>query len=278
MEDLRNKVAVITGAARGIGLALARKACQEGMKVVLADTDRIELHRAEQDLRTTGAQLLTVQVDVGDAASVDDLARSTYSAFGAVHLLCNNAGIGTPEDIAHYVWEVPRQDWERTIRVNLWGAINGCLSFIPRMIEQGTECDILNTASIAGLQSGSMIGVYRLTKHALVSLSESLSAQLREAQTRIHVSVLCPGFVATSLVDAAKVYQPVTEAQRQRIERLVAAVEGGTDPNETAAAAFRGLREGWLYIVPHGDSREGARARSEAIVAAYDEQHPGMVH
>ena len=177
MREFKDKVAVITGAASGIGRAMADRCVQEGMKVVLADVEVEPLAKAEASMKASGATVLAVRTDVSQAADVEALAQKTLEAFGAVHLLCNNAGVGTG---AATIWESTIADWEWIIGVNLWGVIHGVRVFVPIMLEQDTECHIVNTASIAGLISGPELGAYKVTKHAVVTLSETLYHELAE--------------------------------------------------------------------------------------------------
>ncbi len=274
MEDLRGKVAVVTGAASGIGLALARQACMEGMNVVLADIDRDGLRTAAGLLQQKGVHVESVPTDVGDAESVESLCRACYKAFDSVDLLCNNAGIITSGDVVSYAWDTPMEEWQRMVQVNLWGVINGCRSFIPRMLQQGREGWILNTASSAGLVAGTGAHtVYRLTKHAIVSLTENLSKQLAAARSKIKAAVLCPGMVATSIAKSA--FKGVTaqnEVQRQKEAEIRSGIDSGSDAGEIAAKVFRAFRAGQLYIVPHARTRELVRTRFEAIMAAFDAQ------
>lgn len=276
MDDFKDKVAVITGAASGIGFALARQACQEGMNLVLADIDKQALRDAYNSLKETGANVLSIPTDVGDPDSVEALAETCFSTFDTVHLLCNNAGITTPADNLNYAWNVPHSDWFRMIQVNMWGVINGCRSFIPRMIAKGHDGHILNTASIGGLLAGGTKGltIYGMIKHAVVNLSESLSKQFDDSGLKLCVSVLCPSLVATRLFDTA--FDNWTPSQPEDVEeatQLKDLMDTGTDPAQIAAYVFQALRRGWLYIVPHANSREGVQKRFDAIMGAFDEQH-----
>jgi NAD(P)-dependent dehydrogenase (short-subunit alcohol dehydrogenase family) len=167
MKEFTGKVAVITGAASGIGRALADRSVQEGMKAVLADVEAEALANAEASLKATGATVLAVPTDVSQARDVAALAQKTLEVFGAVHLLCNNAGVGMEAAI----WESTLDEWESVMGVNLWGVIHGVRAFVPVMLAQDTECHIVNTASMAGLVSGPGLGAYKATKHAVVSLS-----------------------------------------------------------------------------------------------------------
>lgn len=170
MKDFRGKVAVVTGAASGIGRALAWRAAKEGMKVVLADCEKSALASAADELKAADFTVHAVRTDVSRAVEVETLAKETLKAFGAVHLLFNNAGVG----VGTAVWEGTLSDWQWVLGVNLWGVIHGVRSFVPVMLDQKTECHIVNTASIAGLVPQPGMGIYSVTKHGVVALSEAL--------------------------------------------------------------------------------------------------------
>jgi NAD(P)-dependent dehydrogenase (short-subunit alcohol dehydrogenase family) len=200
MKEFKDKVAVITGAASGIGRALAERCAHEGMKVVLADVDVDALATTVAALKATGAPVLAVVTDVSKAQDVDALAQRTLAAFGAVHLLCNNAGVWAGIS----AWDSSLADWEWVLGVNLWGVIHGIHTFVPLMLAQGTPGHIVNTASMAGLLTGRGPAVYRVSKHAVVALSEMLYHQLAHRGANVKVSVLCPGGVDTQIIDAAR--------------------------------------------------------------------------
>src|ERR1044071_1599934 len=213
MKEFAGKVAVVTGAASGIGRGLAEACARERMKVVLADVDESALAQAERDLKDAGAEALAVRTDVSKAGDVEALARRTLEAFGAAHLLFNNAGVGAGTT----VWESTLEDWQWVLGVNLWGVIHGVRTFVPLMLKQADECHIVNTASMAGLVSGPALGVYKVTKHGVVSLSETLQCELALMKSKVGVSVLCPAGVKTR----------VMESERNRPEELRNASESG---------------------------------------------------
>ncbi len=174
MQEFRDRVAVITGAASGIGRALAQRCAQEGMKVVLADVEESALIETAAEVRASGAPALAVVTDVSNIRAVEALAQQTLDMFGAVHLLCNNAGVAAGTTI----WDSTLADWEWVLAVNLWGVIYGVRVFVPIMLSQDTDCHIVNTASIAGLIAGPGLGVYKVAKHGVVTLSETLYYEL----------------------------------------------------------------------------------------------------
>src|SRR5215211_3201520 len=202
MQELRGRVAVVTGAASGIGLALAERAAQEGMTIVMADVEQQALASAADTLQKRGATVAAHRVDVTSEAEVEALAAWVFETIGAVHLLCNNAGVISRQ---RPTWEYSVSDWQWLLGVNLWGVVHGIRSFVPRMLAGGEEGHVVNTASMAGLVTGGIgTAVYDTTKHAAVSLSESLYRDLLVRQTRVSASVLCPGAVQTNIFDAER--------------------------------------------------------------------------
>jgi NAD(P)-dependent dehydrogenase (short-subunit alcohol dehydrogenase family) len=266
MHDFQGTVAVVTGAANGIGRALAQRAAAEGMAVVLADKNAAALSTASAELASTGAEVLAVPTDVSRADEVEALAQAAFSAFGTTHLLCNNAGVG----IAAPILESSLEDWEWALGVNLWGVIHGVHSFVPAMRAQSEPCHIVNTASIAGLISPPGLGVYRTTKHAVVAFSEALYHELREVAPHIHVSVLCPGLVRTGILSSARRpgagTSPAHAAPNPEEERLRAALDEGMDPEAVADVVFRAIREERFYILTHPARNHQIRTRMEDIL------------
>src|SRR5947209_3090517 len=200
MQEFKDKVAVITGAASGIGRALTDRCVQEGMRVVLADVEVETLTKTEASMKASGATVLAVRTDVSQARDVEALAQKTLNTFGAVHLLCNNAGVASEA----VVWESTIAEWEWVMGVNLWSVIHGVRVFVPIMLAQDTECHIVNTASMAGLISGPGLGAYKVTKHGVVALSETLYHELAERGAKVKVSVLCPGVVSTRIMEGGR--------------------------------------------------------------------------
>jgi NAD(P)-dependent dehydrogenase (short-subunit alcohol dehydrogenase family) len=273
MKDFKDKVAVITGAASGIGRALAERCAHEGMKVVLADVEPEALAKAEATLRAGGATALAVRTDVSRAGDVEALAHKTLEAFGAVHLLSNNAGVAK----IGFIWETALADWEWVVGVNLWGVIHGVRVFVPLMLAQDTECHIVNTASMSGLLSMPGSGAYNVTKHGVVTLSETLHRELAERGAKVKVSVLCPGIVNTRIMDSARnrpehlAMERVDPGTEARLEMLRQLVQTGMPPPEVAGAVFEALREDQFYILTHPEGKDAIRTRMEDIL---QERHP----
>ncbi|HEU0292100.1 MAG TPA: SDR family NAD(P)-dependent oxidoreductase [Anaerolineales bacterium] len=271
MQEFKDKVAVITGAASGIGRGIAERCAQEGMKLVLADIEEAALVQTERELRTAGATTIAVQTDVSKAGDVEALAQVARKSFGAVHLLFNNAGVGAGTTI----WKSTLVDWEWVMGVNLWGTIHGIRTFVPIMLNQNTECHIVNTASIAGLISGSGFGVYKVTKHGVVSLSETLSCELAERNAKIKVSVLCPIWVRTRILDSernrpaelqnapAGSMIPEDEAGFEAINQ---AIQAGISPQQVAECVFEAIRDERFYILTHPESKLLIEKRMQDIL------------
>ena len=267
MEDLRGKVAVITGGASGIGWAVARRAAAEGMKVVIADIEEGALKQAERELTSQGTDAIAVATDVADAASVRELRERALRRYGAVHLVHNNAGVGGGGPI----WEVPEEDWRWIVGVNLWGVIHGVAAFVPLLVEQG-EGHVVNTASIAGLTTAPFIGPYNATKQAVVAISETLYKDLEAAGVSgVGVSVLCPGFVQTRIADAGRNrpdWAPAREVENAEEVRTTIRdlVDGGIPPSVVAEQVLDAVRQGTFYILTHPELREAIQTRFDDIV------------
>jgi NAD(P)-dependent dehydrogenase (short-subunit alcohol dehydrogenase family) len=263
---------VITGAASGIGLALAWRCAHEGMKVVLADIEAEALGEVRKELAALGHTVLALETDVANASHIEDLAQQTIEHFGEIHLLFNNAGVG----IGGPLWECTPADWEWVIGVNLWGVIHAIRIFVPIMLAQKSECHIVNTASIAGLTSGRGMGIYRMTKHAVLSLSETLYCDLEGTGSSIGVSVLCPGFVRTRIMESNRnrpahlantlESAPLTAYQQAMRKWLAESTERGMPPEEVAARIFDAIRSNAFYVLPHDEYDEPIRERMTRIL------------
>lgn len=271
MKEFGGRVAVVTGAASGIGRALAERLAAERMRVVLADVDEKTLAAAERALRERGAETLSVPTDVSRPGDVEALAQSTLDAFGGVHVVCNNAGVAGEFGP---VWEQPLEAWEWVLGVNLWGVIHGIRSFVPIMLEAGEEGHVVNTASMAGLVSVPMVSVYHATKHAVVTLSESLHYELTASGARVGASVLCPGFVRTAIIDAPRNRPAELEGAQRTPEHGAAVREAyrracaeGLDPGQVADLVLDAIREGRFWVFPHPEALEAFGARADAIRA-----------
>jgi NAD(P)-dependent dehydrogenase (short-subunit alcohol dehydrogenase family) len=276
MQELEGKVAVVTGAASGIGLGLARRFAGEGMRVVLADVEGAPLDAATAELAEAfGADnVLGVLTDVRDDDAVDSLAAAAYERFGTVHVLCNNAGVG----VGGLTWTVPADRWRWAVDVNLLGVARGIRAFVPRMIEQG-EGHVVNTASAAGILTGPAMAPYYATKHAVVALSESLYFDLQLTASAVGVSVLCPEWVRTNIADSERnrpadvapaepTPVPGVDVDPELIRALIQGlIDGGIDPEQVAAQVVHAIRTGRFWVLTHGTTVESARKRWDAIAA-----------
>jgi len=258
MQDYKDKVAVVTGAASGIGLSLAKRFAAEGMKLVMVDIEQAALERAIAEL-PAGTEVLSSITDVSNPAKMDALAAKTFERFGTLHVLCNNAGVG---GTSGSVWQLSTSDWQWVMGVNLWGVIHGMRVFGPKLVEQN-EGYVVNTASLAGLTSPAGMGPYNVTKHAVVTLSETLFAELKAAGSEVGVSVLCPAFVNTKIHESDR-NRPsaLKNAPKELSEsRLRAAtqmrsfvadlVAAGRKPEEIADKTLAAMRERRFYILTH---------------------------
>lgn len=275
MKDLRDRVAVVTGGASGIGRGMVGAFVKRGMKVAIADIEAAPLAQATAELREAGARVIGVECDVAKAASVDALRDRVLSEFGAVHVLCNNAGVSG--SFAGASWELADDEWNWVLGVNLHGVIHGQRSFIPAMIDQGEEAHIVNTASMAGLVPG--LGPYGVSKHAVVALSESLFGEFAGRGLNIGVSVLCPGWVRTRIMESERnrpeAPRPeLTEASialaRMLHGAVVGMVEKGLDPAEVGNLVADSICARRFYILTHPSWANMIESRMRNILEGGD--------
>ena len=271
MRIFRDRVAVVTGAASGIGLALAERFAAEGMKVVMADIEAAALDAAAGGLAGRGATVLATRVDVSRPEDVERLAEETYRRFGAAHVVCNNAGVA----VIGAVHEHTLADWQWVINVNLWGVIHGVRAFLPRMLAGGDEGHIVNTASMAGLTTAPFMSVYDVTKHGVVALSESMYKELAVTGAPVGVSVVCPGLIDTNIMRSSR-NRPEELAEAGKTGAAAQAfgqalgdrLAGGYPPSEVADQVLGGIREGRFYIVPaQPEVKEGIAVRADDLLA-----------
>jgi NAD(P)-dependent dehydrogenase (short-subunit alcohol dehydrogenase family) len=268
VRELQGKVAVVTGAASGIGLALAEMFVAEGMRAVLADVDERRLNEVESSLVSRGAEVAAMVCDTSSESQVGELASLAVSRFGGAHVLCNNAGIAGGGD----AWIGPMDDWTRVVGVNLYGVIFGVRAFLPIMTEQG-EGHIVNTASMAGLLPMPGMAPYNVTKHGVVALSEGLYLELKSTSSPIEVSVLCPGWVKTRIMEhessigTTPMATLMTEFARSSIEN------DGIAPSEVAQQVLDAIHRDQFWILT--DPEMGVAA-SERIGRAVAQVNPGL--
>ncbi len=273
MVVFRGGVAVITGAGSGIGEGLARLAARQGMRVVLAD---VALDRAEQvaeEIRAGGAEALAVHTDVSEPEALDRLAALTHEAFGDVTLLVNNAGIET----LGYVWELPAALWERTLNINIHGAIHGVRAFVPRMLEAGKRAWIANTSSIGGLGIMPIQTSYVLSKHAILSFSECLYLEMQVKKAPIHVSAILPGPVTTRIFEDSETGEDPVNARHREVMRQMLKSEG-ISGDEAAARILPQIAGGQFWVSTHPETtREFAHNRARHLSGLCDPALPPEV-
>jgi NAD(P)-dependent dehydrogenase (short-subunit alcohol dehydrogenase family) len=268
VDSLKGKVAAITGAASGLGRAMALAFARQGMAVSLADVDMKSLSSAAEEARRLGARVILSRTDVSKSDEVDRFAENTVNELGAVHVVCNNAGVSP----LGAVWENTVDEWRWILGVNLWGVIHGVRAFAPRLLAQG-EGHIVNTASVAGLICPSGSGAYNVTKHAVVALSETLHHDLRERGAGVGVSVLCPAYVPTGIAESernrpadvrASQKSGATLAREAMLKKAVAS--GRLSADDVASAVVDAVKKGRFYVLTHPRIKGAIRARLEDIL------------
>jgi NAD(P)-dependent dehydrogenase (short-subunit alcohol dehydrogenase family) len=276
MRELAGKTAFVTGGASGIGLALGRGFAEAGMKVMLADIEADVLATAVDSLRGIGPDVRGVACDVTDPVSVEHAAKASFEAFGNVHVVCNNAGVGGAFD------GFSLDNWRWVLDVNVMGVMHGIRTFMPHIQAHGEGGHIVNTASMAGMMTGLGFNPYSASKFAVVSMSEGLAVQLRPLG--IGVSVLCPGFVRTRIMESdrnrperygpTKAPDPGSPAA-QLVGQVAQLIQSGLDPSEVAARVLTAIREDELYVFTHPQMRARVEERFAAILAAMDRAAAG---
>lgn len=275
MRDFDNKTVVVTGGASGIGLALAERFAAAGMRVVLADIEASSLEAALKTLQAQGAEAIGVEVNVMQRDSVMQLAERAMDAFGNIHVLCNNAGVSTTVGASSAigdlcVWEMPEADWDWVMGVNFAGARYGLQAFVPHMIGHGETGHIVNTASLAAFIPGG--GPYGASKHALLSLTETLYLDLKAQKSAIGASLLCPGFVNTHLHRSernrpAEVGRPAGLPETDSKMAMAGAImASGDPPSAMAEAVFQGIQGECFYILPHPQWDAQVQARIDHVL------------
>lgn len=276
MEEFSQRVAVITGAGSGIGRGMARAFAAEGMRVVLADVEAASLETVHKELSADGAEVLAVPTDVSRAEDLEELADRAYERFGAVHVVCNNAGVFS----SGLTWEQTLDDWRWVLGVNVMGVVHGIHSFVPRMIESGEPGHIVNTASGAGLVSLPGTSSYNVSKHSVVTLSETMSQELAAREADIRVSVLCPGAIDTRITESER-NRPHTLGSSRKTrtdERLREMLQAGMDPDQVGRIVLDDIKCNRFYILTHEEVRKGVEFRMRTILddgdpAAHRRQH-----
>ena len=273
MQDVAGRVAVITGGASGIGRGMAEAFGAAGMRLVLADVDEARVTETARALEKDGVEVVPMRCDVARQSDVDALAQRALDRFGAVHVVCNNAGVahgGVP------TWESTLHDWEWIVGVNLMGVVHGVRTFTPILLEEGAG-HIVNTASMAGLISGAGNALYGVTKHAVVALSEALYNELAAQERDVHVSVLCPGWINTEILRSSERNQPEavrhsrpevrttpdSEIRRKQVEHLLAS---GLAPRKVGDLVLAAIRENRFWILTHPEWKGAIRHRLENVL------------
>ena len=270
MKQFEGKTAVVTGAASGIGRALAERFAQARMQVVLADIEKDALDRAVHELEQRQHRVIGVVANTMIRESVEALAKRAIDEFGKVHVVCNNAGVAAMASGLKPIWEVSDRDWQWVMGVNFWGVLYGLQAFVPHMLAHGEEGHIVNTASLAGLMPGG--GTYGVSKHGVLVLTETLQRDLQARGARIGASVLCPGFVNTNIFDAERnrpkeLSSAPGAAMPGMAEMGRAMLSQGKQPSEVADIVFRSIEEDRFYVLPHPAWDAIVRGRVDAVLA-----------
>lgn len=279
MKQLRDRVAVVTGAASGIGRGLAEAFLAEGMKVVVSDVREAALLETADAIRSEGGEVEAVVTDVRDPEAVQALADRTLERFGAVHVVCNNAGVASSNSL---LWEAPLEEWDWHLGTMVMGTVHGIRSFVPILLEQGEEGHVVNTASMGGLIAGSdSEAVYMTAKHGVVALTEGLQHQLAGRTEKVKCSVLCPAFTRSEVFDNFERLKPdavrsprATEAGRQAVEGMKQLLAHGLSARAVGELVVQAIREQRFYVLSHPDWAYMVEARMRGILEGIDPQRP----
>jgi NAD(P)-dependent dehydrogenase (short-subunit alcohol dehydrogenase family) len=270
MQEFQGKTAVVTGAGSGIGRALVLTFAGEGMRVAMADLDAGALSETEGlvGAEFPSTEVLSRQCDVSQAEQVNSLADAVFDRWGQVDVVCNNAGVF----VGGVIWDRPDADFDFVLGANVWGILHGIRAFVPRMIAQGTEGHVVNTSSVAGLLGAPFEAPYAISKFAAYAATESLAHDLVAAGSKIRASVLCPGIIATNIVDSDRhrpkeLMTPVTDDQKFVTDFLSSAVAVGMPPSEVAKMVVAAIRAEEFLILTHDSYPKQLQARTEALVA-----------
>ena len=269
MKEFEGKTAVITGAASGIGKAMAERFAQEKMQVVLADIEEEALEKTVENLRQYQHRVIGIKTDVLVEESINELFSKATAEYGNIHILCNNAGIGANSG-NKAIWEIDRQDWDWVMGVNYQGVLQGIQTFLPHMLEHGEEGHVVTTVSMAGLLPG--VGTYGVSKHAVMALTEALSRDLITREAKINASVLCPGFVDTN-IDKSERNRPSHMGEAKEltnevgVEIMSAMLRQGKKPEEIAEIVINAIKENIFYILSHPAWDDSLRSHFENILS-----------
>ena len=282
IENFKGKTAVLTGAGSGFGLECARIGAQLGMNLVLVDVQQDALDKAEQEMTAQGVQVLARKVDVSNAAEMQALADAVKARFGAPHFVFNNAGVGS----GGLVWENSLADWEWVLGVNVWGVVHGVRLFTPMMLEAAQkdpsyQGHIVNTASMAGLLTAPNMGIYNVSKHAVVALTETLYQDLKLVTDQISASVLCPYFVPTGITQSQRNRPAALAEDKPTQSQLIgqamsdkAVSSGKVSASEVAQKVFNAVASGQFYVYSHPQALGNVQSRMEAIVQGINPPDP----
>jgi NAD(P)-dependent dehydrogenase (short-subunit alcohol dehydrogenase family) len=281
VKSLEGKVAVVTGAASGIGLGMTEAFASRGMKVAMADVEAEALEREADRLTRANFEVAPFVVDVSSFEAVDRLADAAEARFGKLHVVCNNAGVsggGGPRPL----WMQSQKDWDWVMGVNFWGVVNGVRAFVPRIVAHGEEGHVVNTSSILGLTTGAG-SIYGVSKHAVARLTEGLFHDLKNANANVGVTLLCPGMIATNIITSAR-NRPddLTDASDQPDEQRRAAIaamdarfkEGGMAPREVGEKVAQAILDDQFYVLTHAENMEGVKRRFDDILCLRDPSPP----